>query len=228
MKGKTTLTLIIGLICVILTAVMFTQFKTISRIDVTALENMQEAELRSEITSWKTKYEEVLKKKEDVDLKIEEYKENITNNQKTSELLTNDLNQLTGLIGSRDVSGSGIIITLEDNEYQKITPTDLLELINELKLAGAEAISINDERITYKSYIVSPNSTFVQVNGVRMVSPYVIKAIGDPTYLESGLSKKQYGYIDAKRAVGKTVKLERQDNIIINKYNGDLEFKYAE
>lgn len=228
MKGKTTLTLIIGLICVILTAVMFTQFKTISRIDVTALENMQEAELRSEITSWKTKYEEVLKKKEDVDLKIEEYKENITNNQKTSELLTNDLNQLTGLIGSRDVSGSGIIITLEDNEYQKITPTDLLELINELKLAGAEAISINDERITYKSYIVSPNSTFVQVNGVRMVSPYVIKAIGDPTYLESGLSKKQYGYIDAKRAVGKTVKLERQDNIIINKYNGDLEFKYAQ
>lgn len=227
-KGKTTLTLIIGLICVILTAVMFTQFKTISRIDVTALENMQEAELRSEITSWKTKYEEVLKKKEDVDLKIEEYKENITNNQKTSELLTNDLNQLTGLIGSRDVSGSGIIITLEDNEYQKITPTDLLELINELKLAGAEAISINDERITYKSYIVSPNSTFVQVNGVRMVSPYVIKAIGDPTYLESGLSKKQYGYIDAKRAVGKTVKLERQDNIIINKYNGDLEFKYAQ
>lgn len=228
MKGKTTMTIIIGLICVILTAVMFAQFKTISKIDVTALENMQEAELRSEITSWKTKYEEVLKKKEDTDLKIEEYRENITNNQKTSELLTNDLNQLTGLIGSRDVSGSGIIITLEDNEFLRITSTDLLELINELKLAGAEAISINDERITYKSYVVSPNSTFIQINGVGMVSPYVIKAIGDPTYLESGLSKKQYGYIDSKRAEGKTVKLERQDNITINKYNGDLNFKYAE
>ncbi len=228
MRGKTTMTIIIGLICVILTAVMFAQFKTISRIDVTALENMQETELRSEITSWKTKYEEVLKKKEDTDLKIEEYRENITNNQKTSELLTNDLNQLTGLIGSRDVSGSGIIITLEDNEYLKITPTDLLELINELKLAGAEAISINDERITYKSYVVSPNSTFVQVDGVKMVSPYVVKAIGNPTYLESGLSKKQYGYIDAKRTEGMTIKLERQDNITIYKYDGDLNFKYAE
>ena len=86
MKGKTTMTIIIGLICVILTAVMFEQFKTIRKIDVTALENMQEAELRSEITSWKTKNEEVLKKKEDTDLKIEEYRENITNNQKTSEL----------------------------------------------------------------------------------------------------------------------------------------------
>lgn len=192
MKGKTTMTLIIGLICLILTAVMFMQFKTISKIDVTALENMKEAELKSEIASWKTKYEEVLKKKEDTNLKIEEYRENITNNQKTSELLTNDLNQLTGLIGLRDVTGSGVVITLEDNEYVKINPTNLLELINELKLSGAEAISINDERIVYNSYVVSPNSTFVQVNGVRLVSPYVVKAIGDPTYLESGLSKKQY------------------------------------
>ncbi len=228
MKGKTTMTIIVGLICLILTAVMFMQFKTISRIDVTALENMQEAELKSEIASWKTKYEEVLKKKEDTNLKIEEYRENITNNQKASELLTNDLNQLTGLIGLREVTGSGVIITLEDNEYVRITPTDILELINELKLSGAEAISINDERIVYNSYVVSPNGTFIQVDGVKLVSPYVVKAIGNPTYLESGLSKKQYGYIDSKKAEGISVKLERKDNITINKYSRDLEFKYAQ
>ena len=228
MKGKTTMTIIVGLICLILTAVMFMQFKTISRIDVTALENMQEAELKSEIASWKTKYEEVLKKKEDTNLKIKEYRENITNNQKASELLTNDLNQLTGLIGLREVTGSGVIITLEDNEYVRITPTDILELINELKLSGAEAISINDERIVYNSYVVSPNGTFIQVDGVKLVSPYVVKAIGNPTYLESGLSKKQYGYIDSKKAEGISVKLERKDNITINKYSRDLEFKYAQ
>lgn len=228
MKGKTTMTIIVGLICLILTAVMFMQFKTISRIDVTALENMQETELKSEIASWKTKYEEVLKKKEDTNLKIEEYRENITNNQKASELLTNDLNQLTGLIGLREVTGSGVIITLEDNEYVRITPTDILELINELKLSGAEAISINDERIVYNSYVVSPNGTFIQVDGVKLVSPYVVKAIGNPTYLESGLSKKQYGYIDSKKAEGISVKLERKDNITINKYSRDLEFKYAQ
>lgn len=218
MKGKTTMTIIVGLICLILTAVMFMQFKTISKIDVTALENMQEVELRSEIASWKTKYEELLKKKEDTDLKIEEYRNNITNNQKTSEILANELSQLTGLVGLRDVSGNGVVVTLEDNEYIKVNPDDLLELINELKLAGAEAISINDERIVYNSYVVCPSATFIQVDGVKLVSPYVVKAIGDPTYLESGLSKKQYGYIDAKRTEGKIVKLERQDNITINKY----------
>ena len=52
-----------------------------------------------------------------------------------------------------------------------------------------------------------------------MVSPYVVKAIGNPTYLESGLSKKQYGYIDTKLLEGKNVILKREDNIMINKYN---------
>ena len=80
----------------------------------------------------------------------------------------------------------------------------------------------------YNSYVVSPNGTFIQVDGVKLVSPYVVKAIGNPTYLESGLSKKQYGYIDSKKAEGISVKLERKDNITINKYSRDLEFKYAQ
>ena len=55
----------------------------------------------------------------------------------------------------------------------------------------------------------------------------MVKAIGDPTYLESGLSKKQYGYIDSKLEEGKDVTLTRQDNIVIEKYNGDLNMEYA-
>lgn len=225
MKGKTTMTIIIGLICIVLVAVMFMQFKTISRIDVTALENMQEAELRNEITNWKTKYEEIANKLEETNLKIAEYNENINNNRKTSELLESELNQLKGLVGLRDVTGNGVVVTLSDNEITKIYADDLLELINELKLAGAEAISINDERIVYDSYIADIASGFISVNGVRMVSPYVVKAIGDPTYLESGLSKKQYGYIDSKKTYNVTVTLERQNNMTIKAYTKDLNFE---
>ncbi len=228
MKGKTTMTITIGLVCLILVAVMFMQFKTISRIDITALENMQETELRNEITSLKTKCEDVEEKLENTNIKIAEYNENITNNKKTSELLANELNQLTGILGRRDVYGNGIIVTLTDNDNKKVSPYDLLELLNELKLAGAEAISINDERIVYESYVVSINNTFISVNGETIVSPYVVKAIGNPTYLESGLSKKQYGYIDKKKAEGITVTLQRQDNITINKYEADLNFRYTE
>ena len=229
MKGKTTMTIIIGLVCVILTAVMFAQFKTISRIDVTALENMQEEELRSEITNWKTKYEEIQKKLEDTNIKIAEYKDNINNNRKTSELLTSELNQAKGLVGLRDVSGSGVVITLKDGEFWQVDPTDLIQLVNELRLAGAEAISINGNRVVYESYIVSIEGKYITMNGGQKIeSPYTIKAIGDPTYLESGLSKKQYGYIDTKNSEGLISSLERKDNITINKYNSDLSFEYEQ
>lgn len=225
MKGKTTMTIVICLICVILTAVIFLQFKTISRIDVTALENMQEEELRSEITSWKTKYENIVSELEATNLKISEYNEKISNNRNASELLTKELSKLEGIIGLRDVSGSGVIITLSDNENTKINAEDLIKLVNELKLAGAEAISINDERIVYDSYIADIGNAFMTINGNQgLVSPYVVKAIGNPIYLESGLSKKQYGYIDTQKTNGKTVTLERKDNIIIKKYSGDLNF----
>lgn len=228
MKGKTTMTITLGLVCLILTAVIFMQFKTISRIDVTALENMQETELRSEITSWKTKCEDIEGKLEKTNEKIAEYNENITNNQKTSELLSNELNQLTGILGERDVSGNGIIVTISDTENKKVGAEDLISLLNELKMAGAEAISINDERIVYESYVVDLGNGFVSVNGVRIVTPYVVKVIGNPTYLESGLSKKQYGYIDTKKSEGLDITLQRQDGIYINKYSRDLNFEKVE
>ena len=64
------------------------------------------------------------------------------------------------------------------------------------------------------------------MNGKQgLVSPYVVKAIGNPTYLESGLSKKNYGYIDVQKAEGTTVTLTRQDNITIKKYEGNINFE---
>lgn len=224
MKGKTTMTIVICLICVILTAVIFLQFKTISKIDITALENMQEAELRSEITNWKNKYEDIVKVLEDTNIKINGYRDNIANNKTASELLTEDLNRLTGIIGKRDVSGSGVIVTLTDNENTKVYAEDLLELVNELKLAGAEAISINNERVVYDSYIIDIGGGVIRINGNTLVSPYVVKAIGNTTYLESSLSRKQYGYIDTRRTYGMTVTLERKDNITINRYDKNLDF----
>ncbi len=225
MKGRTTMTIVIGLICVILTAVIFLQFKTISKIDVTALENMREADLRNEITNWKTKYEEIEQELENTNLKISEYEEKINSNRTASELLTNEVSRLKGISGLRDVTGSGVVVTLSDSEYVSITAEDLIKLINELKLAGAEAISINDERVVHNSYIVNIGDKFIRMNGKQgLVSPYVVKAIGNPTYLESGLSKKNYGYIDVQKSEGKTVTLTREDNITIKKYEGNINF----
>lgn len=226
MKGKTTIIITIGLICVLLTTVIFIQFKTISQTDITSIENMREDELRTEIASFKTKIEDISKTIIETQTKIDEYNTIITTNSEASELLDSELKQSKDLLGINDVKGSGIIITLKDTAEEQITAEDLLTLLNQLKEAGAEAISINDQRIVYDSYVTSVNSTYISVNGERIVSPFIVKAIGNSKYLESGLSQKQYGYIDTKIAEGKDVILQPQENITINKYNGNLNFEY--
>lgn len=229
-KEQLIISIIIGFMFFALTLIIFVQFKTISYTDINALETMQETELRKEITAIKTKYTEALEELEETNTMIKEYEETINTDKEASVLLASELEKSRNLLGKNAVQGEGIIVTLTDVEvgkYGKITAWDLIELINELKAAGAEAISINDYRIVNTSYVVDLTETYIGVNGERIVSPYVVKAIGDITYLESGLSQKQYGYLDTKNNSGKSVFLERSNKITINAYNGELKFKYA-
>ena len=226
-KGKLTMTITIGLMCLILSTVIFVQFKTINQTDITSLENMREDELRTEISNFKQKAIEVEEQLKETNLKIKEYEETINTDKQASEILAKELEQQNNILGKNTVTGSGVVITLTDTRAQKITPEDLRQLLNGLKTAGAEAISINGHRIVYDSYVVDLGGTFISVNGKREVSPYVVKAIGNPTYLESELSKKQYGYIDTKLEEGKDIVLERQENILIDAYAGSLNMEYA-
>ena len=77
-KEKLAISIIIGLVFFILTMVIFIQFKTISHTDINALETMQESEIRKEITTLKTKYEETLTKLEETNGMIKEYEETIS------------------------------------------------------------------------------------------------------------------------------------------------------
>ena len=229
-KEQLTIAIIIGIMVFALTLTIFIQFKTISHTDIGALETMQESELRKEIASIKAKYDETIIQLEETNNMIKEYEETINTDKEASEILQNELIKSQNLLGKNSVNGEGVIVTLTDVEvgkYGKITASDLLELLNALKTAGAEAISINDQRIVFNSYIVDITSGFISVNGRRLVSPYVVKAIGDITYLESGLSQKQYGFIDNKTNQGKSVVLEKSADILINKYNKDFKFEYA-
>ena len=60
----------------------------------------------------------------------------------------------------------------------------------------------------------------------RIVSPYVVKAIGNQTYLTSNLCQKNSGFVDKYNNSGKSVKLEKQSNIKIPKYSANIEIKY--
>lgn len=228
LKGKITISISIGLVALILSMVLFTQFKTVEKTDITAIETMRETELRSELASWKTKYEEVELKLEEKNQKIEEYKQELNNNKDAMEVLQTEVTEAEGYLGFTKLQGEGIEVVLTDNNEASIEYWDLLFLVNELISAGAEAISINDERIVSTSEIVPVNESIIFVNSKKIAGPYTVRAIGDKKYLESALTIKS-GYLDERtRKDNKDVKYSVQDNIVIPAYTGKMNLEYAE
>ena len=228
-KNKITMAVIIGFVCTILIAVMFAQFKIVEETDIAGIETAREEELQSMLSSWKTKYEEIEEKLAETNDKILEYRQTINSNREATEVLQKELEQTSLLAGKTNVTGEGVIITLLDNEERTIEAMDLRLLVNELKLAGAEAISINEKRILNMTEIVDVN-TRIFINEEPTTSPYIVKAIGDQTYLASALSLKTSGFIDSYKKLGKTVDMKKSKNIIIKAYNGSknlMQFKYA-
>ena len=228
-KGKITMTITMVIACFALALVMSMQFKIASETDITSIENMREAELRTELANWKSKYEEVEKKYEETSSKIDEYKQNKESNEDTEKLVDDELQQVNMQLGKVDVQGEGIEVTLretDNEEISRITADDLILIVNALKVSGAEAISINDERIINMTDIVSVNeNTVIRVNQQRVVSPYVIKAIGNQTYLEGAISGNG-GEGDKLEKLGHTVSITKSNKVQIKKYNKALTTKY--
>lgn len=220
MNGKITMTISIGCTALILTMVMFTQFKTVGETDITAIETMRETELRAELADWKSKYEEIETKIEEREKTIDEYKSELENNENSLKVLENEVKEAEGYLGYTSLKGEGIVVTLKDNEMYNIDHSDLLRLVNELKVAGAEAVSINDERIIGTSEITEINNRIIVVNTKRIAGPYTVKAIGDKKYFESALTIKG-GYMDEITAAGKDIDYSVQDNIVIPAYEGE-------
>ena len=227
MKGKYIMTVSIGLVALILTMVMFTQFKTVYQTDITAIETMRETELRTELSDWKNKYNEVQDRLRETESKITEYQSQISNSEESSNILEKDLSETEEYLGYTNLKGEGIVIKLEDNDFKQIERWDLLQLINELKLAGAEAISINDERIISTTEIATVGYQFILINGNRVPSPFIVKAIGNKKYLESAITIKG-GYLDEMIVNEKTISYTVEDEIEVPAYDGKLSFDYVE
>ena len=224
-KSKLAVAITISIMCFIIVYVICIQFKTVEKIDVTEIETMREAELRDSLADWKEKYQEAIEQLEETNNKITEYENRIESDQASGELLEADLEKAKLLLGLTDVEGKGLTIKMSDNDETTVISMDLLDLVNELNSAGAEAISINGHRIVAMTDIVDVEQ-FVMINGKRITSPYTIKVIGDLTYLQSALNIKN-GFLDKYKTNGYTITMEASDNITIGKYDGDMTLDYV-
>ena len=137
-----------------------------------------------------------------------------------------------GLVALR---GEGIIIRLDDSSMTAkagenpnvyiVHDDDILRVVNELRAAGAEAISINEQRLIDTSEIRCSGPT-LSVNNVRSSSPFLIHAIGDKKSLENSI-KMRGGVADTLKVWGIHLEMETSDNVIVPAFNGTVRHKYS-
>lgn len=148
-------------------------------------------------------------------------------NDRSPQLLT-DLKNNQILVGAVDVEGPGIVVTLTDGDtdvYCRVHDSDILLITNELMLAGAEAISVNDERLINNSGITC-QGPHITVNGQPCTEPFVIKAIGSSERMVNAMNKKG-SYTNSLEVLGIGVTIENSEKLTIPKYEGKVNFEYA-
>jgi uncharacterized protein YlxW (UPF0749 family) len=90
------------------------------------------------------------------------------------------------LLGTLPATGPGVSVTVTDPD-QKLTGEDLLDVVEELRGAGAEAIQFGSVRVT-TSTSFEGSSGVVDVDGAPLSAPYRVSAIGDPKTLDTALN----------------------------------------
>ena len=224
-KDRLVIIITISIMSMILFAVIFAQFKVVNEVDIAQIEYMSEQELKQSLIEWREKYETTEGKIKDTIIKIQDYEEKLQSNEEARELVKKELSEAKQLFGLTNIEGEGIIVTLTDTEERSYDYKDLLNLVNELRAAGAKAISINNQRIVNMSDIANVNYRYIVINNSRITSPYTIKVIGDKTYLKSALTIKN-GYMDLKQKDGYDISIQEKSNIKINKYSEKVNLKY--
>lgn len=161
-----------------------------------------------------------------IESELELLKENIgaqMDNQQVNQLLR-ERNYEYLRAGLTTVRGRGIVVTMQDApaagemdiEEYIIHDNDVNGILNELKANGAQAISINDERVISTTKPVCAGPTII-VNDSRYPSPYVIKAIGNPDVLyETVQTMAQVAFM---RLADIRIDIVKKDEIIIDRYH---------
>lgn len=170
---------------------------------------------------------------------ITKYEAGASSRTAETRALTDDLKSAKFLAGLTAVQGPGVEVTLNDSKTpfpgglpagmappNIIHDTDINQVVNELKAAGAEAVSVNDQRLVAVSPIRCAGPT-VFVNNTAQTPPYLIKAIGEPKTLETALNISG-GIASQIKTFDKAMfSVEPAKRLIIPAYSGVSQPKYA-
>ncbi|MFX4262517.1 DUF881 domain-containing protein [Pelotomaculum propionicicum] len=137
--------------------------------------------------------------------------------------------------GVSGVTGSGVEVTLQDSSalhgtaqnpnFYIVHNEDILKVVNELKAAGAEAIAVNEQRLTATSGI-SCSGPVISINNTALVPPFVITAVGSPDTMAGALNMRG-GVAEFLQFCGIEVSVKKLEKITIPAYSGSIKLDYT-
>lgn len=204
--------------------------------DVELSLGVRETELRSKVIELVNKNQSLEEHIKEVESLLNQYREKASSGESSGELLKKELEELRMVAGLTEVFGEGVIVTINDSSKEGrqgddpnlfiVHDEDLLKVVNVLKAAGAEAISVNGLRITALSEI-SCAGPVILINQTRLAPPYVITAIGNKNNLQASLNMRG-GIVEKLTFWGIEVDVETHDYVTVPSYRGKVDFKYLQ
>lgn len=236
--NKNQISIILGAICLLLTIAIVVQINTMKGTSSTVTKNFAQDNLRDEVLKWKEKYDTEIRNLEIAEKELDKIREAGAKNDGTTSAKEEEITLNNNLLGITNLEGKGIEITVKDDpnitketiaiwddlSYHIVHEQDIRRIVNELKNAGAEAISVNGQRVVTTTAITCIGNV-IKINDEKISSPFVIKAIGFPESLESALNRLG-GYIEILREYGIETTIKKLDNVKIPKYTGVISSKY--
>ncbi len=235
-KNKIAITL--GIVCMILTIAIVIQINTIKGTNETVSQTLAEDELRDEVLRMKERYDNAYSSLENAEKELAQVREQATQNDDSSAEKEAEIKLNNNLLGLTDLEGQGVEITLQDDPNATVDSISVLDqisnhlvhdsdirmIVNELKNAGAEAISINGQRVVSTTSIICIGNV-IKVNDSRVSSPFVIKAIGFPERLMTALDRPG-GFLEELNSYGIVTSIKKSNKVEIPKYSGVISAKY--
>lgn len=237
MKKEKWQVFIIGGLCFLTAASICVQYRSaqsyITKSDV-SVQSMSENKLRDNVLKEQENNKKLSNELQSKLDELENLRKTTASNSEEAQALETQLTELNRLLGYTDVKGKGLVITLQDadastNGYTNdnlVHDLDLVDIVNELFNAGAEAVSINDQRIT-TSTAINCNGNVVRINNEKVSVPFVIKAIGSPEGLY-GTMTRPGGYLSLMENGKIKIKVEKKEELTVSKFNGTHQYKYME
>ena len=129
------------------------------------------------------------------------------------------------LTGTVPAHGPGISVEVTDPQHS-LKAEDLLDIVEELRGAGAEVIQFGSVRIGTESAFVDTSNNGISLDGTALQAPYEVLAIGEPSTMNTALNIPT-GVVSTVRSVGGDVSIDQRDSISITAVRSISAPKYA-